>query len=186
MGSNQLDEMKIGGPKGKISDEDFNEAVVKYRERIFLVILKYVRNRDDARDLTQEAFIRAYRSRESFRGESSLYTWIFRIAVNLALNYKNRSRVSLFSSLEDSPELQGSGDPSSGIMSRELIQKIDEAVGELPNRQRMTFVLRYYEEQPFAEVAKNLDITEGAAKANYHQAIKKLRGKLIPYIRGES
>ncbi len=177
--------MKIGDLKGKISDEIFSEAVVKYRDRIFLVILKYVRNREDARDLTQEAFIRAYRSRESFRGESSLYTWIFRIAVNLAVNYKSRSRVSLFSSLEDSPELQGSGDPSNGIMSRELIQRIDEAVGELPNRQRMTFVLRYYEELPFADVADSLNITEGAAKANYHQAIKKLRRKLISYLRGE-
>lgn len=176
----------IGGLRGEISDENFNEAVIKYRERIFLVILKYVRNREDAKDLTQEAFIKAYRSRESFRGESSLYTWIFRIAVNLALNYKTRSRVSLFSSLEDSPELQGKSDPSRGIMRHELIQRIDIAVSELPRRQRMTFVLRYYEELSFAEVAQNLNITEGAAKANYHQAIKKLRLKLTPYLKGAS
>ncbi len=178
--------MKIGGLKGKISDENFSEAVVKYRDRIFLVISKYIRNREDARDLTQEAFIKAYRSRESFRGESSLYTWIFRIAVNLALNHKSRSRTSLYSSLEDSPELHDGSDPSSGVAGRELNQRIDEAVSELPNRQRMAFVLRYYEELPFAGVAENLNITEGAAKANYHQAIKKLRRKLIPYLRGET
>ncbi len=186
MGSNLLDAMKIGGPTGKISDETFSEAVVKYRERIFLVILKYVRNREDAKDLTQEAFIRAYRSRESFRGKASLYTWIFRIALNMALNFKTRSRISLHSSLEDTPELYGKSDTSGSIMNRELNQKIDEAVSELPNRQRMAFVLRYYEELPFAEVAETMNITEGAAKANYHQAIKKLRGKLTHYLRGES
>lgn len=177
--------MKIGDRKGKISDEIFNEAVVKYRERIFLVILKYVRNREDARDLTQEAFIKAYRSRGSFRGDSSLYTWIFRIAVNLALNYKTRSRVSLHSSLEDSPDLHDTNDPARNIRRQELDQRVDEAISELPNRQRMAFVLRYYEELPFARVAENLSITEGAAKANYHQAVKKLRGKLIPYLKGE-
>jgi RNA polymerase sigma-70 factor (ECF subfamily) len=178
--------MKIGGPKGKISDDIFSEAVVKYRERIFLVILKYVRNREDAGDLTQEAFIKAYRSRESFRGDSSLYTWIFRIAINLALNYKARSRISLHSSLEDNPELLGDSDTSADMMKRELTQRIDEAVSELPNRQRMAFVLRYYEELPFAGVAEALNITEGAAKANYHQAIKKLQAKLMPYMKGES
>lgn len=177
--------MKIGDRKGKLSDEIFNEAVVKYRERIFLVILKYVRNREDAKDLTQEAFIKAYRSRGSFRGDSSLYTWIFRIAVNLALNYKTRSRVSLHSSLEDSPDLYDTSDPARSIRRQELDQRVDEAIKELPNRQRMAFVLRYYEELPFARVAENLSITEGAAKANYHQAVKKLRGKLIPYLKGE-
>ena len=178
--------MKFGGPKGKISDQTFSEAVVKYRERIFLVILKYVRNREDAKDLTQETFVRAYRSRESFRGKSSLYTWIFKIAVNLTLNYKARSRISLHSSLEDTPEPYGNSDTSESIMRKELTQRIDEAVRELPNRQRMAFVLRYYQELPFAAVAENLNITKGAAKANYHQALKKLRGKLIPYLKGES
>jgi RNA polymerase sigma-70 factor (ECF subfamily) len=71
-------------------------------------------------------------------------------------------------------------------MRHELIQRIDIAVSELPRRQRMTFVLRYYEELPFAEVAQNLNITEGAAKANYHQAIKKLRFKLTLYLKGAS
>ena len=178
--------MKFGGPKGKISDETFREAVAKYRERIFLVILKFVRNREDAKDLTQEAFMKAYRSRKAFRGESSLYTWVFKIAVNLALNYKARSRISLHSSLEDTPEPFGNSDTSEGIMRKELTQRIDEAIGQLPSRQRMAFVLRYYQELPFASVAENLNITKGAARANYHQAIKKLRGKLIPYLRGES
>jgi RNA polymerase sigma-70 factor (ECF subfamily) len=177
--------MKGKNPKGLVDDEAFKDAIVKYRERIFLVILKYVRNRDDARDLTQETFLRAYRSRDSFRGESSLYTWIFKIAVNLALNFKARGRDSSLHSIEDSPALHTEDDPSADLVSEQLSAAIDRAVRLLPKRQRMTFVLRYYEEMPFAKVAENLDITEGAAKANYHQAISKLRDYLKPHYEGQ-
>ena len=178
--------MKSENLKGKIDDDLFKDTIVKYKERIFLVILKYVRNRDDAKDLTQETFLRAYRSRDSFRGEASIYTWIFRIAVNLALNFKERSRISDHSSLDDSPPLYSDSDPLETVKSRELSRSIDGAVKLLPERQRMTFVLRYYEELPFARIAENLGITEGAAKANYHQALKKLRGSLQPYMESGS
>ncbi len=167
-------------------DDLFADAIVKYKDRIFLVILKYVRNRDDAKDLTQEAFMRAYRSRDSFRGDSSIYTWIFRIAVNLALKFKQRSRVSDFSSLDDSPPLYSQSDPLNLIRSKEISGMIDNAVRLLPERQRMTFVLRYYEQMPFAAIAENLAITEGAAKANYHQALQKMRSSLRPYLEEES
>jgi RNA polymerase sigma factor (sigma-70 family) len=181
-----MDEMADGDPKGRISDEAFAKAVVDFRERIFLVMLKYVRNREDARDLTQEAFVRAFRSRHSFRGESGLYTWIFRIAVNLAINHKTRSRDSLLSSLEHSPELPDNADPVRDIADQELGELVDRAVEKLPGRQRMAFVLRYYEEMPFAEVGETMGVTEGAAKANYHQAVKKLQKELEPYRRGIS
>lgn len=180
-----MDVMTDGGPKGRISDEAFEKAVVDYRERIFLVMLKYVRNREDARDLTQEAFIRAFKSRHSFRGESGLYTWIFRIAVNLAINHRTRSRDNQLSSLEYSPELRVDADPAREIANREIGEIVDRAVEKLPGRQRMAFVLRYYEEMPFTEVAETMGVTEGAAKANYHQAIRKLQKGLEPYRRGE-
>jgi len=177
--------MKSQDLKGNVGDDEFKEAVLKYRERIFLVILKYVRNRDDAKDLTQEAFFRAYNSRHLFRGDSSLYTWIFRIAVNLSLNFKERSRVSDMKSLDDSAYLYSDNDPTEIIRANELNESIDKAVISLPPRQRMTFVLRYYEELPFARIAENLGITEGAAKANYHQAIKKLQTTLQPLYKDE-
>jgi len=178
--------MKNRDPKGKIGDDDFKDAIVKYRERIFLVILKYVRNREDARDITQDAFLRAYKSRASFRGDSSLYTWIFRIAVNLALNFKERSHISDLSSIEDTAELYSSSDPMKSIRDNEIARSIDQSVKLLPERQRMTFVLRYYEELPFAEIAGNLGITEGAAKANYHQAIKKMQVNLRKFVEDAS
>jgi len=170
---------------GRLNDETFKEAVLQYRERIFLVILRFIRNREDARDLTQETFVKAYRSRDYFRGESNVYTWLYKIAINLALNYKNRSRASSFSSLEDGPEIAGTNDPSSGILDRELGQNIDTAISNLPARQRMVFILRYYDEKPHAEIANLLGITEGAVKASYHQAIMKLRAMLSPYLEAE-
>lgn len=185
-GSNITDEMTDGDSKGTISDEAFEKAVKDYRERIFLVMLKYVRNREDAKDLTQDAFVRAYKARHSFRGESGLYTWVFRIAVNLAINHKTRNRDSLLSSLEYSPEMTDDSDPARDITNRELDRDINRAVDNLPARQRMAFVLRYYEDMPFAEVAETMGVTEGAAKANYHQAIRKLQKELQPNWQGTS
>jgi RNA polymerase sigma-70 factor, ECF subfamily len=171
--------------KEKLSDETFKKVVLQYRERIFLVILRFVRNREDARDLTQETFVRAYRSRTYFRGESSVYTWIYKIAVNLAINYKSRSRISDLSSLDETSEIAVDGNPSDDILTSELGKNIEIAIATLPARQRMVFILRYYEEKPHAEIAELLGITEGAVKANYHQAIKKLRIGLSRYLKAE-
>lgn len=168
-----------------MDDETFAKAVSDYKERIFLVILRFVRNREDAHDLTQEAFVKAYRSRQSFRGDSTLYTWIYRIAVNLALNYKARSKTSAFQSLEDIPELSSGQLPSDGVLQKELRADIDKAVSGLPRRQRMVFNMHYYENKSHAKIGNLLGITEGAVKANYHQAVKKLRGALGRYVRGE-
>jgi RNA polymerase sigma-70 factor (ECF subfamily) len=168
--------------RAKFDDETFKQAVLDYKERLFLVILRFVRNREDARDLTQEAFVKAYRSRAQFRGDSGLYTWLYKIAVNLALNYKTRSRVSSFESIDDNPELHSDSDPSAGLMSTELTAQINAAIDTLPPRQRMVFNLRYFEQMPHAEIATMLSITEGAVKANYHQAINKLRIQLKDYV----
>jgi RNA polymerase sigma-70 factor, ECF subfamily len=169
--------------QGRVSDETFGKAIKEYRERIFLVILRFVKNREDAKDLTQEAFIRAYRSRDSFRGESGIYTWLYKIAINLAINYKKRGRLSSFSSLDDLPELSGMDDPSDNILNTELSKQIDDAIATLPPRQKAVFILHYYEEKPHAEIANLLGITEGAVKAHFHQAIRKLRSELGSYLK---
>jgi RNA polymerase sigma-70 factor, ECF subfamily len=171
-------------PLGKLNDETFSKAVTECRERIFLVLLKYTRNREDAKDLAQETFVRAYRSRAYFRGESSIYTWLYKIAVNLALNYKSRSRISSLVSLEDTSEPVENDNPSHDVLNKETEHQVNLAIQKLPPRQRMVFILRYFEEKPHTEIAKLLGITEGAVKANYHQAIKKLRIELAGYLKG--
>ena len=183
MGSNISTAMDNELLQGSVDDETFSKGVVQYRERIFLVLLRFVRNREDAKDLVQETFVRAYRSRASFRGHSSLYTWIYRIAVNLALNYKSRNKISSLSSLEDNSDIASNDNPGGSIENAELGRQIEQAIAELPARQRMVFILRYYEEKPHAEIAEMLGISEGAIRANYHQAIKKLKNELTPYVR---
>jgi RNA polymerase sigma factor (sigma-70 family) len=181
-----MDEMKNEDHGVKASEKAFEKAVIDYRERIYLMLLKYVRNREDAKDLTQEAFVKAYNSLGSFRGDSGLYTWIYRIAVNLAINYKTRDKSSSFSSIDDTQRIYDGESPSENILKNELSSRIDDAVKNLPQRQRMVFVLRYYEEKQYSEIAEVLGITEGAAKANYHHAINKMKVELADYVRGES
>lgn len=181
-----MDDMKRENPKGKPNEEAFKKAVIDYRERIYLLLLKYVRNREDAKDLTQEAFIKAYNSLGSFRQESGLYTWIYRIAVNLAINFKTRDKTLTFQSIEDVVLTNTDNSIIDNILTREMSNKINEAVLKLPKRQKMAFVLRYYEERPYAEISDLMGITEGAAKANYHQAVKRLKISLGSYLRGES
>jgi len=163
-------------------DRAFAKLVNRYKERIFLVVLRIVRNRDEARDLAQDAFVKAYRNRQSFRADSSFYTWVYRIAVNLSLNYINRNRDRMAESIEDSDAKNFSIEPDLSIEQEELRNAIDRAIKDLPARQRTVFVLRHYEEKSHAEIAEMLAITEGAVKANYHQAIQKLKGSLGSYI----
>lgn len=177
--------MKKGDPDGKNLEEEFKKAVTDYRERIYLMLLKYVRNREDAKDLTQEAFIKAYRSLGSYRREAGLYTWIYRIAVNLAINYKTRSKTSLFRSIDDTSKAYSDNSPADNMLKDELAGNIDAAVRKLPERQRMVFTLRYYEEKPYSEISEILGMSEGAAKANYHHAINKLKNELKDYLRGD-
>ena len=173
-----MNEMRNGDSGGETVEEEFRKAVIEYRERIYLMILKYVRNREDARDLTQDTFVKAYKSLGSFRGESGLYTWIYKIAVNLAINFKTRNKVSSFQSIEDHSGIYSDDIPSDSIIKKEISEKIDGAVKRLPEKQRMVFVLRYYEERPYAEISELMGITEGAAKANFHQALRKMKVEL--------
>ena len=175
----RLDENKI------TDDQAFGRLVNKYKERIYLVVLRIVRNREDARDLAQEAFYKAYKNRESFRGEAGFYTWVYRIAVNLSLNYVKRNKFGNAESIEDVPSSTFSTIPTDKIEQAELGDAIAAAIENLPARQRTVFVLRHYEEKAHAEIAELLSITEGAVKANYHQAIQKLKNTLGSYLSEE-
>jgi RNA polymerase sigma-70 factor, ECF subfamily len=185
--SKPLDRESVEELKDFINGDDraFTKLVNRYKERIFLVVLRIVRNKDEAKDLAQDAFVKAYRNRQSFRADSGFYTWVYRIAVNLSLNYISRSRERQAESIEDSDVSNFAVEPDLTLEQEELRQAIDDAVKELPARQRTVFVLRHYEEKAHAEIAQILSITEGAVKANYHQAIQKLKGSLGAYINEE-
>lgn len=164
------------------NERAFNDLVSRYRKRIFDMILKMVRNREDAKDLTQETFVKAYLGLKNFKKESSFFTWITRIAINLCINFRKRERFRSFVSFFDlkKPLLAEEPSPRDGRKD-ELSQAIDAAVLSLPPKQRTVFVLRYYQRLPFEKIAEILGKSEGGTKANYFQAINKLKQSLARY-----
>ena len=163
-------------------EKAFNELVLKYKERIFQMILKMVRNKEDAKDLTQETFVKAYVGLKDFRRQSSFFTWLTRIALNLSINFTKREKFRSFISLFDlkKPVLVQEPSPRNET-GDELAQAIDHAVLSLPPKQRTVFVLRYYQRLPFQRIAEVLGKSEGGTKSNYFQAIRKLKKHLARF-----
>ena len=163
-------------------EKAFNELVNLYKKRVFNLVLRMVRNKEDAMDLAQEVFVKAYHSLKDFRGESSFSTWVHRIAVNLSLNFTQRDKFRSFISLPDLTQPVLSTDsPLRDFEKKQINEAIDQAVLSLPQKQRVVFILRHYQELPYAEIANIMDKSEGTIKANYFQAIKKLRKSLAHF-----
>ncbi len=176
------DEESLVGRFQKGEERAFNELVLKYKEKVFNMILKMVRNKEDAKDLSQETFVKAYFGLKDFRAESSFFTWITKIAINLSINFRKRERFRSFVSLLDvrKPVLINHTPPQEEVKDR-LGQAIDQAVLSLPPRQQSVFVLRYYQKLPFRKIAGILGKSEGGTKSNYFQAIKKLKKTLTRF-----
>jgi RNA polymerase sigma-70 factor (ECF subfamily) len=156
----------------------FDDLVRRHQKSIFLLALRYLGQQEDARDVTQRAFVQAYRQVERFRGESSFRTWLYRIAANLALDAlraRGRETRLVAELLEPAPPAPLDSDK---LGEREERIRLRRAVAELPPKQRLVVELRIFEELPFREVAEVVGSTEDSAKVNFHHALKKLRAML--------
>lgn len=172
--------------KFKNGDERaFNELVNLYKKQIYFAVLRIVRNSEDAMDVAQDTFVRAYKSIRRFKGDSSFYTWLYRIAINLSLNHVNRNKTKDWQSFDELPQpIRSPKNNPDHHMERSDLQKlINRAISELPEKQRLIFILRYYEELSHKEIAEILGRSEGAVKANYFHAVKKLQSDLAEYER---
>lgn len=154
----------------------FNEIVLRYQERIYWVVRRFLNDHDDADDVVQDVFIKASRNLRDFRGDSSLYTWLYRIAVNLSLNAIRNKRVAEFFRLEDVGDIadHGSSRADHEVDAEEQQRLIESAVRTLPSKQRTVFVLRYYEELSYEEIASITHTSVGGLKANYFHAVRKV------------
>ena len=153
----------------------YTRIIKKYQEKIYWHIRRMVVEHEDANDVLQNVFIRIWNGLMNFKEESQLYTWLYRIATNESLtfleNLKKRSAVSLSdveSGLENKVKADKYFDPN------KLEWKLQVAIQQLPEKQRLVFSLRYYDELPYEEMSKILDTSEGALKASYHHAVKKI------------
>lgn len=168
----------------KAGDETaFNEIVRRYQEKLYSVALGMVGDHDDAADLSQDAFVKAYRGLPKFREGSALYTWLYRVVVNLSINHLRARGVRNAISLDSLVEALASKDraPDEALEDKDLDEAIRKAVQRLPAQQKAVFVLRQYEQMSHEEIAQTLGRSVGAVKANYFHAVKKLQAWLATH-----
>lgn len=153
----------------------FTSILKKYQEKLYWHIRRMVIDHDDANDVLQNMFIKVWKGLENFREDSQLYTWLYRIATNESLTFieqqKKRSSVSL-SDVETGLENKLKADTN--FDANKLEWKLQLGIQQLPEKQRVVFNLRYYDEMPYEEMSRVLETSEGALKASYHHAAKKI------------
>ena len=161
-------------------ERSFTLIIKKYQEKLYWHIRRMVVSHDDANDVLQNMFIKVWNALGNFREDSQLYTWLYRIATNESLTFleqqKKRASVSL-------------SDVESGLSNRlkadkhfdanKLEWKLQVAIQQLPDKQRVVFSLRYYDEMPYEEMSRVLETSEGALKASYHHAVKKIEDYML-------
>jgi len=155
----------------------FNELVRRYQERVYWIARRMVGNHDDADDIAQEVFIKVYHSIDDFREESNFYTWIYRIAINTCINFLRKRKVEELIHFNDLvvPLISREEQPDEAIEKSENSTLIEKAIQRLPEKQRQVFIMRYYDELPYEEMAKILKKSVGGLKANYFHAVRKIK-----------
>lgn len=161
----------------------FNLLVERHKEKIYYLALRMVRNHQDALDISQDTFLKAYKNLKNFKGESTFFAWLYRIACNLCLNFIKREKFQSFLSFGDltKPLSRPKDSPDFSYERNQLSEAIDEAINHLPPQQRIAFILHHYEGLPHHKIAQLLGKKEGTIKVNYFQAIKKLQKTLQVY-----
>lgn len=158
----------------------FRQLVETYQRKVYQVIRRMVIIHEDADDLTQNTFIKAYRHLEKFEGNSAIFTWLYRIATNEALSFLEKKKKRFFFSLEDHQEKMESYLDHHGNMNGEEIQiRLQKAILKLPDKQRLVFHLKYQEELTYEQMAEITGTSVGALKASYHHAVRKIEQSVL-------
>ncbi|TXK49660.1 RNA polymerase sigma factor [Pontibacter qinzhouensis] len=153
----------------------FNQLIRKYQQKVYWHIRKMVIDHDDADDLTQEVFIKVWKNLETFRQDAQLYTWVYRIATNECLTFLSSKRKRFFLPIGDiTAELADKIDTSSDLSGDDIQLKLQKALLRLPDKQRLVFNMRYYDELKYEDISEILGTSVGALKASYHLAAKKI------------
>ena len=153
----------------------FNLLVEKYKERLYWLIRKIVIAHDDTDDVLQNTFIKVWNGLNNFRGESKLYTWLYRIATNESLAFLKKKRTRFFLPIVDvEGKLFESLECDSYFSGNDAQLQLQKALLKLPEKQRIVFNLRYFEEMKYEDMSEVLNTSVGALKASYHHAVKKI------------
>ena len=178
----------IGAAAQNITAEEFDAIVRRHQRRVHRFLLMLLRDPEEADNLTQECFLRAYQSRSSFRGESSLETWLLRIAANLARDHERNRKAGFWKRLlgldgegeEGAAQKVASGDasPEQQLLAREDVRAVWDVANQLSQQQRAVFLLRFVEEMELSEIASALGLQVGSVKTHLFRAMQTVRGKL--------
>lgn len=157
----------------------FNELVRKYSEQLYWHVRAMVGSHEDADDLLQEIFIKVWKALPSFRGDSDPFTWLWRIATNEALSFLRKShvRAALSFSRVDA-EAERVADPNPFFDGDEALRQLRKAIAGLPDKQRLVFTMRYYEDLSYEQISEITGTSVGALKTSYHIAYEKVKAFL--------
>jgi len=176
-----IQEIKTG------SGDAFQALVERYEDRVFALVHQYVKDRSECEDVAQEAFVQGFRKIGSFRGQSSFYTWLYRIAVNTATDHLKRKRRDPSVSLEALPpvfeETAPSTAPDKALIDREFRARLSEAVEALPEPFKTVLILREFEDCTYEQMAEILECSIGTIESRLFRARQRLREKLTSYLR---
>ncbi len=168
----------------------FDVLVRRYMEKAFRIAFDFTRNNETAKDLSQDAFLRAFAKIKQFDGRSSFYTWFYRIVVNLCLDHARRQNRVAWESLDgfsEEPSEQkqladASFAPDQEAMASEAKKRVDQTLEAMPNKQRTAFLLRNHQGLSIADVAKVMKTTEGTVRVYLHRAVAALRQSLLEFV----
>jgi len=171
---------------GSGKEKAFALLVERYQQRVYFHIRRMTKSHDDTNDVMQNTFIKVWNALENFRADSQLFTWLYRIATNETitfLNSKNRKQTVAFETGKEDEEnyspsayLQAESNQVDGDQIQIRLQK---AIDTLPEKQKIVFNLRYYDEMPYEQMSEVLDTSVGALKASYHHAAQKIEKYLL-------
>lgn len=163
----------------KTKESAFKELLTLYKERLYWHIRKIVVSHDDADDVLQNTFIKVYKNIHKFKGESKLFSWMYRIATNEALTHlKSNAKLKSISSQELQQQTMDNLQADVYFEGSEIQLKLQKAMATLPHKQQLVFNMRYFDEIKYSELSEILETSEGALKASYHIAVKKIEDYL--------
>src|SRR3982751_4798379 len=164
----------------KTRNEAFNLLLKKYQQKIYWHVRRMVIDHDDADDLVQDVFIKIWKNLPGFRNDAQLYTWMYRIATNECITFLNKKKAKNNISLDDVDyELADTLSSSDQFTGDQIQRKLQEAILTLPDKQRLVFNMKYFDDMKYEEMSDVLGTSVGALKASFHLAVKKIESFLL-------
>ena len=175
-----IDSEILGLLKDPVSrDKGFLKLMDRYKEPIYWHIRRLVVSHEDAEDILQETFIQVYRHAGSFRGESRIFTWLYRIATNECTRYFRKNKRWVKNSGSMAEKMSGELSETDSESSKAILVKFQQAILQLPEKQKIVFNLRYYDELSYEDIGQILNSSVNSLKTNYHYASEKIKQYLI-------